>query len=243
MTAAKNTQKLCLGVVAVTATALLTGCPSMPMMTTAKTIGDGKNQVTISPGVVGFSSKAFGSTGDSSSEVGATVVVPDLMLAYRRGIGSSFDLGVGLSGFGKLSVDGKINFLGNDKDDKIALAVDPTVGGFFVAAGEIGGGYVDYSLPLLFDLAPSDWFRATIAPRYRGTVFLGSGGGETASSALHYVGSGLAAEFTVSDVLALQPHAAFDLLMNPPKEKSPDGTEVSASAIALTGGFAFKLNF
>ena len=63
------------------AVGFLTGCPSMPMMTTAKTIGDAKNELTIAPGVVGFSASAFGGSG--------TLTLPDVGLGYRRGIGDS----------------------------------------------------------------------------------------------------------------------------------------------------------
>jgi hypothetical protein len=236
-------RKLALPALAALSTTLLMGCPSMPMMTTAKTIGDGKNQVTISPGVVGFSGSVFGSTGSDSTGGVGTLVVPDLMLAYRRGIGDRFDLGVGLSGFGKFSVDGKINFIGNGKDDKFALAIDPTFGGVILGVGSVGAGYLDYGLPLLLDLAPTAWFRATLAPRYRGNFIFAAAKGESESEVLHYFGSGLGAEFIVSDMVALQPHAAFDVLLNPPSYQDANGVEVSSSAVAITGGLAIKLNF
>ncbi|MBM4360086.1 MAG: hypothetical protein FJ096_18425 [Deltaproteobacteria bacterium] len=236
------TRKLAPPALAAVSAFLLTGCPSMPMMTTAKTIGDGKNQVTISPGVVGFSGGVFGAAAGASASTGGTILVPDLMLAYRRGIGDSFDLGIGLSGFGKFSLDGKVNFLGNGKSDKFALAIDPTFGGVILGVGSIGAGYLDYGLPILLDLAPNDWFRATLAPRYRGNFFFAAAQGETDSRVTHYLGSGLGAEFTLNDTVQLQPHAAFDVLLNPPPTRR-DGVEMSSSAVALTGGLAVKLNF
>ena len=151
------------------AVGFLTGCPSMPMMTTAKTIGDAKNELTIAPGVVGFSASAFGGSG--------TLTLPDVGLGYRRGIGDSFDLGVTVGGFGHLQLDGKVNFLGNAKGDKFALAIDPTVGGVFIGAGNVGAGYVDFAVPVLMDLAVNDSVRFTIGPRYRGyLLFAGASG-------------------------------------------------------------------
>lgn len=221
------------GSVAVCAAAVLclTGCPSMPMMTTAKTIGDGKNEIVIAPGVVGFSAGVFDKTST------ATITVPDVTLGYRRGIGENFDLGATLTGFGHLQLDGKVNLLGNTKADRVALALDPTLGGVFAAVGTVSAGYVDFGLPLLIDLAASDAIRLTVGPRYRGTYLFGSANSEGASTLLNYAGTGLGAEFIVSDVVALQPWGTVDYLLNPPGDGTTD-----VSALFFTGGLAIKLH-
>lgn len=213
------------------AVGFLTGCPSMPMMTTAKTIGDAKNELTIAPGVVGFSASAFGGTG--------TLTLPDVGLGYRRGIGDSFDLGVTVGGFGHLQLDGKVNFLGNAKGDKFALAIDPTVGGVFIGAGNVGAGYVDFAVPVLMDLAVNDSVRFTIGPRYRGyLLFAGASGVGSESHLSHLIGTGLGGEFVVGDTVALQPWGTVDYLLNPVATEGK-----STSAILFTGGLAIKLRF
>ncbi len=215
---------------------VLTGCPSMPMMTTAKTIGNGKNEIIIAPGVVGFNAGIVGSK--TSSDVGATVTLPDVTLGYRRGIGDSFDLGLTLTGFGRFQIDGKVNFLGNGKNDRFALALDPTLGGVFVGAGSVSGGYVDFGLPLLMDLAVSDNVRFTLGPRYRGTYVFGSGGGTGGSSLLNFAGTGFGAEFILSETVALQPWGTADYLLN-----APESNSAKSASVLFTAGLAIKLHF
>ncbi len=221
------------------------GCPSMPMMTTAKTLGHDNGELTIAPGVFGFSLSAFQEQPASGTppEIAGTLVLPEIALAYRHGIGERFELGATLSGLGHLALDGKIALVGNGKDesgneDLFTLALDPTVGGVFVGAADIGGGYIDFGLPVLMDVAPTDWFRVTLGPRYRGTILFVSAGDQSESADLHYIGLGLGTEFVINETVALQPHGTYDLLLNP-----AGGAGIGTSFKMLTGGLAVKLRF
>ena len=214
-----------------TVVVVCTGCPSVPTLTTAKTVGVGVNEITISPGFVGFAAAATGASGSASTGL---LSIPDLAFSYRRGFGDSVDAAVTLSGWGHLRLDGKYNFLGNEKGDAFALAINPGVGGVFVGSGDVAGGYVDFTIPVPMDIAFTDWMRMTLQPRYMGIVAFG--GGETAAT--HFVGAGMGLEFVVNETVALQPHGGFDLMMNPP------GTgEVGTDFMLATGGFAIKLRF
>jgi len=66
-------------------------------MTTAKSIGPGKNEFAFSPTAYGFSAQAVGGSASASTGLlyGGAV---DFM--YRHGFSDRFDLGVSLTGFG-----------------------------------------------------------------------------------------------------------------------------------------------
>ncbi len=200
---------------------ICTGCPSVPTLTTAKTVGDGVNEIAISPGFTGVSVAAFGAQG---AGVAARLNVPEVALGYRRGIGDKFDLGVVFSGWGHLRVDGKINFIDTDS---FALALNPAFGGT--------AGYIDFSIPVPMDIVFTDWMRLTLQPRYMGLVGIA---GDNSAPLAHFVGAGMGLEFVVSDMVALQPHGGFDLMMNP-----PGTSEVGSDFMFVTGGFAIKLRF
>lgn len=200
------------------------------MMTTAKTIGDGKNEIVMSPGVA--------AVGVGVGDVGGIVPVPVVDLGYRRGIGDRFDLGVTLTGWGKLAVDGKLNLLGNGKDDKFALAVDPQVGGLGFSVLSVDVAYLDFALPVLLDYAANDSIRLTASPRYRGTYFLGQIDDSGDARLFNYVGTGLGAEFVVNETVVLQPHGTIDYLLD-----SGSNDFGRSAVVALTGGLALKLRF
>lgn len=205
-----------------TVVVVCTGCPSVPTLTTAKTVGDGVNEIAISPGFVGFAASAGG--GDLGSVSTGLITLPDLAFGYRRGIGDKFDLGVIFSGWGHLRIDGKINFIDSDA---FALAINPAFGGT--------AGYVDFSLPVPMDIVFTDWMRLTLQPRYMGLVSIVD---NTLVPFQHFAGAGMGLEFVVSDMVALQPHGGVDLWLNP-----PSGTKVGGDALLATGGFAIKLRF
>ena len=167
------------------ALAALSGCPKVATLTTAKTIGAGRNDVTISPGVVGLGLAAVGSTTEGGTTDTALAIAPVVDVMYRRGIGDMFDLGITLSNWGNVSIDGKINLV---DAGAFALAVDPGVGGFFFSAGDVGGGYVQFDAPLLIDLALGDTARITFAPKYVGIVAFATSEGSSASDVTHLVG-------------------------------------------------------
>ena len=56
-----------------------TGCPSVPTLTTAKTVGNGVNEITISPGFVGIAARAVG--GGESISTGI-LKLPDLAFGH-----------------------------------------------------------------------------------------------------------------------------------------------------------------
>jgi len=213
---------------------LVSGCPSVSVMTTAKTIGAGKNEIAFSPSVYGIAASTVG--GSSSGSVNTGLFwggAIDLM--YRHGFGDHFDLGGSLSGFGELIVDGKINFIDTPV---IALSVDPGIGGVFFGAASVGAGYVQFNVPLLFDIAFGESVRLTLAPKYSGlwafAAASSSAGSGSVSAYSHLLGGAAGLEIKAGKVFRIMPHGGFLTRAN-----NPSGY----SGVLVSGGVAFKFVF
>ncbi len=216
------------------------GCPSTPLLVNARPLGNGKNAVIVAGTVYGVSLASTGSS-SSNSDVSGLLTVPTLDLMYRHGFGNRFDMGFALTGWGKVSVDGKINILNSPR---FAFSIDPGIGGFFLAAGDVGAGYMQFTVPFLFDIAFSPSSRLTLAPMYSGIYTFASGGSGTGSSGsasvyTHLIGGNVGFEFTLSRLFRLQPFVGATWLYNSNLSKS----SASISSVWWNAGLAAKFVF
>ncbi|AKT36345.1 hypothetical protein [Chondromyces crocatus] len=203
------------------ASALLLGCPSYSSMTTAKAVTPGQFELGVSPGATGLSYGALGGSGAGSSGM---VVIPNVDFGVRYGFHERFDAAFQISGWGNFGVDAKVNFLDTEH---FALAIDPGVNSTFLAAGENGAAFVQYQIPLLVDIAPADWVRITLGPRYVGLYAFSN----NESAYENFVGGSVGLEFVASKRIRLQPHAGLVTWL---------GDTQSSSNVLFSAGFAIK---
>jgi hypothetical protein len=215
------------------------GCPSAPQLVNARPIGNGKNMFIVAGTVTGFSLASTGaSNSNADDDVYGLITLPSIDLMYRRGIGNHFDLGVSLTGWGKVGIDGKINFINTPT---FAMSIDPGIGGFFIGAGDVGAGYLQFTLPLLFDIVFSPGTRLTLAPMYSGIYAFAteSSSSSSASAYSHLIGGNIAFEFAVSRSLRLQPYIGAVWYYNPEIADA----DVDAAAVWWNAGLALKIVF
>lgn len=210
----------------VTALALLavgtTGCPNVASLTTARVLQPGTHELTIAPAAYGLSTGLFDK---SSTDIGYAGTID---FGYRAGVADIVDIGVRLSNFGNVNVDVKVGLL--DKES-VRLAIDPTLGGVFFGAGDVSAGYMQFDLPVLLDIAPSENFCITVGPRYSMLFFFAGAPGGAESDAEHMVGGTLGLEFAIGNSFAIQPNAGLMFWLN-----APSGID----AMFFTAGVAFK---
>lgn len=217
----------------------LAGCPTFSRFTTAKAIGDGKNEITVSGGVTGFNPSIIAKEEESGTtfEVDETLITPTVDLMYRHGFGDWFDFGVSLSGLlGRVGVDFKFNFL---DIGFLSVAIDPGVSGVFLPLGDVGAGYVQIDAPLLVDIAPLEWLRVTLFPQYIGLYVYGDTGASPIESFTHFVGGGGSIQFRLGSVVTLAPHAGAAVWVNPPDL----GSSIEVKTVLFTAGLAAKFGF
>lgn len=223
------------------ATIVASGCPTSPQLVNARPIGNGRNMFIVAGTVTGFSLSSTGASNSSADDdVYGLLTLPSIDVMYRRGIGNHFDLGVSITGWGKIGVDGKINLINTPS---FAMSVDPGIGGFFIGVGDAGGGYLHLTLPILFDIVFSPGARLTLAPMYQGMyAFATASDGSSSASASaysHFFGGNIAFEFAVSRSLRLQPYVGVTYYYNPELNDS----SVDAAAIWWNAGLALKILF
>lgn len=197
---------------------VLTGCPNVANLTTARVLDPGTAEITIAPAVTGLSLAIFG--GDDTE----TITAGTVDLGVRAGLSEPVDLGFRVSNMGNLNLDVKVGLV----DTKgLRLALDPTVGGVFFG-GRSDAGYFQLDLPVLIDLVASDAFTFSIAPRYSLLYFFA---GDETSSAVHIFGGALGVELALGDSFAIQPNVGIGWWVNGPEEVDP---------YLFSAGIAFK---
>jgi len=82
------------------------------------------------------------------------------------------------------------------------------------------------------DLAPADWVRFTLGPRYVGLSAFASSGSDSESDYTSFVGSSLGVEFVINDTVRLQPHGGVVTWVNNPSDRG---------VFLFTAGLAIKL--
>jgi hypothetical protein len=213
---------------------LLSGCPTIGTLTRARPIGPGRNEITVGLSAHGFVPEVLGESG-SSSDV-ALVTIPTMDLMYRHGIGRAFDFGISLTGWGKIGADLKFSLINTPA---FVLSVNPGAGGFFAKIGDVGGGYVQFDLPVMIDLQLGPAVALTVAAKYIG-IYGFAAEDETNSSASAYtslIGGTMGIEFRVARWFRIMPHGGVAYFFNDVTENS------NVTAVFFTGGVAFKFLF
>lgn len=220
---------------------MLSGCPSLSQLTTATPVGAGKNMIAFAPSAYGFGIAALGSTDTTFASESGLLVGGVIDAMYRRGFTDRVDMGIQISGWGNVMVDGKINLLNSSV---IALSIDPGIGGFFAGVGSVGAGYLQFNAPLLIDLKLGKSVTIALAAKYIG-LYLFAGESTSSTVAKKYislVGGNIALELRVTRVFYLMPHGGVFFWHNNPTVSS-GGASASIAAAWFTGGLAFKFKF
>lgn len=197
-------------------TPLFLGCANA-ILTTARPIGDGIDEVAIAPQVRATPRDPFHDEG-ASGETASVGAWPSLDVGYRHGVGDQLDFGVTINGWGNGRLDAKV---GGAPTDWFAAAVDAGVSSNILGLPE--AGYVRGDAALLFDLAPSDAVRVTLGPV--GSV------GRVHRLRWYTAGGMLGTEIVANPVFAVQPFVSAELMFD----------TSSGRLLVFGGGVAFKL--
>lgn len=138
---------------------LTTGCITFSSVQRADTLGRGKVQATVEPGLWG-----------SATPQGAEAL-PHVDVAVRVGVTDRLDLGV-RAGSSLLQLDAKV-LLSRPQDPRLAVSLAPRLGGVFVDAGGIGpGGVLSLDLPVLVGFKLAGGHELVLGPRALGLLLL-----------------------------------------------------------------------
>ncbi len=206
---------------------LMAGCPSVANLTTAKPLGKGRHQLAVSPSALGVS---LNIVGDNEATLDHTYV-PVVDVQYRVGVHDIVDLGVTWQSYTNVMFDVKVSLL---QTEVIGLAVDPSAGGYFLAAGDGAAGFLQYVIPLLVDFYAGDAVTITVSPRFQGLFLFAGDSDSSASNHQNLFGGTLGVEFAVSEMFSIMPHGGIVYWLNAPESVVPS---------IFTGGVAFKFGF
>jgi len=210
------------------------GCFSFSTVTTAEPVPTGQVELTVAPTVTAFGAAAFG---DDAVSAGVLLIAPTIDFHARVGVGQDFDLGFSLTGWMQTNLDFKWRFLDTDVID---VAIDPHIGGIFLNIGAVGGGYVNFGLPVLIDFAFSPNFIFTVTPKYEAVVLMGrADDGSTASTTLHYLGTSFSFQIAFEETrrFLIMPYGGFAAWLNAP------GNASDVAVVNMNFGLGFKARF
>ncbi|MFP2932362.1 hypothetical protein ACLESO_45855 [Pyxidicoccus sp. 3LG] len=158
-----------------------TGCASVSHVQTADTLGAGKFQFAIEPGV--------GGAAVISDDAGTGgLYYPHVDFAMRYGVADSVDLGVR---FGSSLVELQSKFLLTDsRDPNKAISLAPAVSGVFFGSDESDSvSYVNLQLPLLVGFKTKGGSELVLGPRISGTRISAGSGDDSAAANILSVGA------------------------------------------------------
>jgi hypothetical protein len=206
-----------------------TGCVSVSHVQTADTLGAGKFQFAIEPGV--------GGAAVISDEAGASIYYPHVDLAARYGITDRVDLGVR---FGSSLLELQSKFLLSDpRNPDIAMSLAPSVMGVFLGSDEDPDAvsYMNLSVPFLVGFKTSGGSELVLGPRISGTrLTLGDEGAINILSA----GASLGYALRVTEGFRLMPEVGVSV----PLVGNVSSRSDSEVAAGFGGGFVqVKLGF
>jgi hypothetical protein len=205
-----------------------TGCVSVSHVQTADTLGAGKFQFALEPGM--------GGAAVISEDASGGIYYPHIDLAARYGITDRVDLGVR---FGSSLVELQSKFLlTNPNDMGKAISVAPSVMGAFLGSeGSDGVSYMNLAVPVLFGLKTSGGSELVLGPRVSATrLTVGSDAAINILSAGASVGYAL----RVTEGFRLMPEVGVSI---PLVGKVAAGNDSEAAA-GFGGGFVqAKLGF
>jgi len=205
----------------------LGGCPTFYNMGTAKTLAEGEMEFNATLVYNAISVEASGLS-DDSNDAGApdpagdpkssnatddtataTIAIPYIDFGYRYGIAENMDLGFGIKGFGRTSVDFKIGLVDTGM---VGIAIDPEIGGLFLGVGDAAIGYLQFDLPILIDIRPNDSLTITATLKYTGLMPFA--GDEVALG--HFIGGTIGVDIKIGDAFALHPFGGITYVLDTP---------------------------
>jgi len=202
---------------------------------TADTLGSGKFQFAIEPGMGGAA--VFSS--DETSTAGGSIYYPHVDLAARYGVTDSIDLGVR---FGSSLVELQSKFLLSDVNNPdMVVSLAPSVMGVFIGSGDSGINYTNLALPVLVGFKTSGGSEFVLGPRLVGTRI--SGGTDENGGAVNIlsVGASVGYALRVTEGFRLMPEVGVSVPVVGEFNSSNTESEVGAG---FGGGFVqFKLGF
>ncbi|WP_343073237.1 hypothetical protein [Pyxidicoccus fallax] len=209
---------------------------SVSHVQTADTLGSGKFQFAVEPGV--------GGAAVIDSDVGGgSIYYPHIDLAARYGVSDGVDLGVR---FGSSLVELQSKFLLTDsRDPNKAISLAPSVTGMFLGTGDEGDdasiSYVNLSLPLLVGFKTSGGSEFVLGPRVSGTRISGSALEDGAAVNILSVGASVGYALRVTEGFRLMPEVGVSMPVLGEVNTTQTDSEVASG---FGGGFVqFKLGF
>ncbi|MCP3105205.1 hypothetical protein LZ198_40685 [Myxococcus sp. K15C18031901] len=218
---------LCLGF-------LGTGCVSVSHVQTADTLGQGKFQFAIEPGVGGAAV-----IGDSSATSGG-IYYPHIDLAARYGVTDRVDLGVR---FGSSLAELQTKFLiTSPENPDLAVSLAPSVMGVFLGSDDADvGSYVNLAVPVLVGFKTSGGSELVLGPRVSATRISAGSGSTSAAANLVSVGASVGYALRVTEGFRLMPEVGVSVPVIGEFNTSDSNSEIGAG---FEGGFIqFKLGF
>ncbi|QSQ12968.1 hypothetical protein JY572_32170 [Myxococcus landrumensis] len=210
-----------------------TGCVSVSHVQTADTLGQGKFQFAMEPGL--------GGAGVVSGEGVEGFYYPHIDLAMRYGVSDRVDLGVRI-GSSLAELQSKFLLTHPDNPD-LAISLAPSVMGLFVGTDEdaVVGSYVNVAMPLLVGFKTSGGSEFVLGPRVSYTRIGAGGGGESAAVNLLNVGTSVGYAIRVTEGFRLMPEVGFSVPVVGTFHSRDSDSELASG---FNGGFVqFKLGF
>ncbi|WP_224360535.1 hypothetical protein [Hyalangium versicolor] len=208
---------------------LSTGCVSISQVQTADTLGTGKFQFAIEPGMAGAAVFA-----QDDTSIDGSVYYPHVDLGLRYGVADRVDLGVR---FGSSLVELQTKFLlthPNDPDKAISLA--PSAMALLGSIGEDELSYINLALPVLVGFKTSGGSEFVLGPR----VSLARVGVDDTSVSIISAGASVGYALRVAEGFRLMPEVAVSYPLIGSVDTSSDSDVVGG----FNGGFVqFKLGF
>jgi len=173
-----------------------TACVSVNTYSSARTLQTGKIETRINPGFAK----------SSLSDI-ALPFVPSMDVGIRYGVNGNFDFGVtvGQAGF---TFDTKFQLARNKN---MAIALGPTLGGFFIGGGEAGGGFLNAAVPLIIGLNLNEKTELTFTPKLSLSTIAGAAGSASGSGGVIVPSVGVGLNLEIGPSFHLMPEASFGM--------------------------------
>ena len=161
-------------------TLLISSCASLSTMQTARVVEKGEIVTTIGGGTV-----------KTDIPIGTldtmNLKMPLMEIGARYALGNNFDIGAKITLIGTAVVDGKYQFLGDNKSF-LAGSIGLGLGYFSVKSGESKSEFYDIMVPTYFSVHPIKWVSIYTSPKYIMRINSFSNGKTTGNGTSHWYG-------------------------------------------------------
>jgi hypothetical protein len=215
------------------------GCASISQVQTADTLGAGKFQVGLEPGVRGVTVNA--TSGDTTAS--GTGYLPQFDVSLRYGVTDHLDLGARV-GTSLVELQGKYLFT-DPANPTLAVSLAPSLSGLSLGAGGASAGYVNLGLPVLIGFKTKGGSELVIGPRLDGSRFFASSGNDTSGSYNTLSGgASLGYALRVSEGFRLMPEIAVSVpIVGAATATSGGSTDSASGALGSALSWQFRLGF